>query len=109
MRGLRMPIAIALLFGALWTVGSAATAQPSGRKYPPVTPSVLPTIVTSPHPPPSIVPSPGPSVEPSRGPEPREPLPFTGADLTLFVVIAGGLTLGGSALVRAARRSRSDS
>lgn len=109
MRALRVPVVVALLFAVLWSGGSGALAQRSKPKYPPPSPSVLPTIITSPHPPPSVVPSPGPSVEPSRGPEPREPLPFTGADLTLFVVVAAGLTLGGTALVRVARRSRSDS
>ncbi len=105
MRALRVPVVMGLLFLVLWSGGSGALAQRSKPKYPPPSPSVLPSVITSPLPSPSGE----PSVEPSRGPEPREPLPFTGADLTLFVVIAAGLTLGGTALVRVARRSRSDS
>ena len=109
MRGLRAPIVIGVLFSVLWIVGTAATAQTPKPKYPPVTPSVLPSVLT-PAPSPTIPseqPTSPPSVEPSR--KPREPLPFTGADLTRFVVVGAGLAVAGSFLVRVARRSRADS
>lgn len=109
MRGLRVPIVTGLLFSVLWIAGSGATAQ-TNRKYPPVTPSVLPsqlTPVPSPSTPPSEQPTTPPSVEPSR--RPREPLPFTGADLTRFVVVGVGLAGVGGAFVRLARRHRTDS
>jgi hypothetical protein len=109
LRGLRAPVVIGVLFAVLWIVGTAATAQTTKPKYPPITPSVLPSVLT-PAPTPTIPseqPTSPPSVEPSR--QPRDPLPFTGADLTRFVVVGAGLALGGSFLVRVARRSRAGS
>lgn len=108
MRALRVPVVVGLLFAVLWIAGSGAHAQQSKKpKYPPVTPSVLPSVLTSPIPSPSVVPSPEPSVEPSRGPEPRDPLPFTGADLTLFAATGFAAVGTGTVLVRATRSRRS--
>jgi cytoskeletal protein RodZ len=110
LRGLRVPIVIGVLFGILWIAGSGADAQTPKSKYPPQSPTVEPSVIPSETPSPSGQPSPTPSVEPSRGPEPSEPpedIPFTGADLTRFVLIGAGLTIAGTGLVRVARKVRS--
>ena len=84
----------------MFLVGSPAVAQ---RRYPPGPPQVLPTVITRPD-----VPKPqvggtqfqaGPDTEAET-----DVLPFTGADLTLFVV--GGMTAiaAGTTLVRVNRR-----
>ena len=102
---LRVPIVIGVLFGVLWIAGSGAGA--AQRKYPPTPPVVSPSFIPSgdPTPPPTTP----PSLEPSRGPEPSEPpenIPFTGADLTRFVLIGAGLTIAGTGLVKVARKAR---
>lgn len=108
---LRVPIVICVLFGVLWIAGSGG-AGASQANYPPQSPTVEPTRIPSgsPDPPPSgePTPTPTPSVEPSRGPEPSEPpeVPFTGADLTRFVLIGAGLTVAGTGLVKLARKAR---
>ncbi len=112
MRALRVPIVIGLLFAVLWIAGTGAEAQQgSKKKYPPQTPTIQPSVLTpSPTGPPPASPSAPPSVVPSRGPEPSEPpdgdIPFTGADLTRFVLIGAALTGAGTLLVRSTRRLR---
>lgn len=103
MRGLRVPVVIGLLFAVLWIAGTGAKAQP----YPPPTPTVIASLSPSPSaPPPTGPPSAPPTVFPSRGPTPTPPsnIPFTGADLTRFVLIGAGLTILGTGVVRLARR-----
>ena len=100
---LRVPIVIGVLFGVLWIAGSGAGA--SQPNYPPTPPIVSPSFIPSGSPPPSG--QPPPSLEPSRGPSaPPENIPFTGADLTRFVLIGAGLTIAGTGLVKVARRAR---
>ncbi|MDQ4025801.1 MAG: hypothetical protein M3217_09990 [Actinomycetota bacterium] len=99
MRGLRVPIVIGLLFAVLWIAGAGAGAQ--AQPYPP------PTVIASLSPSPSAPPPTGPpSVVPSRGPTPTPPsdIPFTGADLTRYVLIGAGLTALGTGIVRLARK-----
>ena len=108
MRRLRVPIVIGVLFAVLWIAGTGAKAQP----YPPATPTVIASISPSPSvPPPSGQPSIPPTVFPSRGPEPTPPskIPFTGADLTRFVLLGAALTGAGTFLVRVARKPRGES
>lgn len=104
MRALRVPVVVGLLFAVLWIAGTGAKAQP----YPPPTPTVIASLSPSPSLPPSGSPTPSlpPTVFPSRGPTPTPPseIPFTGADLTRFVLIGSGLTVIGTGLVRLARR-----
>lgn len=77
-------------------MGSPAVAQ---RRYPPGPPTVLPTVITRP-----VVPKPpvaGPAVE--TAPE-TDVLPFTGADVTMFLVGGTAAIATGTTLVRIARR-----
>ena len=99
---LRVPIVIGLLFAVLWVAGAGANAQP----YPPPTQTVIASLSPSPSVPPSGSPPATlpPTVFPSRGPTPPPNIPFTGADLTRFVLIGAGLTAAGTGLVRLARR-----
>ncbi|MDQ3916492.1 MAG: hypothetical protein M3323_14365 [Actinomycetota bacterium] len=101
MRGLRVPVVVGLLFAVLWIAGAGAKAQP----YPPPTPTVIASLSPSPSaPPPTDTPSAPPTIVPSRGPTPTPDIPFTGADLTRFVLIGAALTGIGMFLVRLARR-----
>lgn len=104
---LRVPIVIGLLFAILWIAGAGAKAQ----QYPPPTPTVIASISPSPSVPPSDSPPPTlpPTVFPSRGPTPPPNIPFTGADLTRFVLIGAGLTAAGTGLVKLARRPSRES
>jgi hypothetical protein len=106
MRALRVPVVIGLLFAVLWAMGAGSGAQ--AQPYPPPTGTVIASLSPSPSLPPSDTPSAPPSVFPSRGPSPTPPseVPFTGADLTRFVLLGAGLTLVGTTLVRVARRPR---
>ncbi|MFN2586691.1 MAG: hypothetical protein ABR613_01050 [Actinomycetota bacterium] len=106
MRGLRVPVVIGLLFAVLWIAGAGAKAQPP---YPPPTGTIIASLSPSPSaPPPTGPPSVPPTVFPSRGPTPSPPsdVPFTGADLTRFVLIGAALTGAGTFLVRLARKPR---
>lgn len=94
--GLAVLLSIVALIALM---GSPASAQ---RRYPPGPPQVLPTVITRGGGPQADV---GGSVQAGQETKAEgDVLPFTGADLTLFVV--GGMTAiaAGTTLVRANRR-----
>ena len=93
MAAFRVPLVMALLFAVLWSVGTGAKAQP----YPPPTMTIIPSLSPPPSPPPTVTPTMFQS-------EPPDEVPVTGADVTRFVLIAAGLTIVGTGLVRIARR-----
>jgi hypothetical protein len=83
---------VGLMVAALMALGGVALAQGSED----VPPEVGPNIIT--HPGPNTPPEVGPSFE-ERG----ETLPFTGGDVTLFVIVGAGAVALGAIALRAAR------
>jgi hypothetical protein len=84
---------VGLMIAALMTLGGVAMAQTGSGDTPP---EVEPNRITKPQPAPA--PGAGPSVQ-GRG----QTLPFTGGDVTLFVIVGAGAVALGAIAVRAAR------
>jgi hypothetical protein len=89
-----MLLLVSIIGGLL--VASSAGAQP-GDPYSTPTRSIHPSRTTSPPPPPPIV---------LRKCVGCDPLPFTGADLTLFIVTGFAAIATGAVLVRRTRARR---
>lgn len=86
---------VGLLVAALMALGGVALAQTGSGDTPPED-EVGPNVITQPGPVPA--PGAGPSVQ-DRG----QTLPFTGGDVTLFVIVGAGAVALGAIAVRAAR------
>jgi hypothetical protein len=84
---------VGLLLAAFMALGGVALAQ-TGSDYNP--PEVGPNVITQPGPVPA--PDAGPSIQ-DRG----QTLPFTGGDVTLFLIVGAGAVALGAVAVRAAR------
>jgi hypothetical protein len=84
---------VGLMVSALMALGGVALAQTGSDDTPP---EILPDRITKPGPvqPPAI----GPTIQ-DRG----QTLPFTGGDVTLFVIVGAGAIALGTVAVRAAR------
>jgi hypothetical protein len=83
---------VGLMVAALMALGGVALAQGSED----VPPGIGPNIITQP----------GPNAPPQVGPsfqERGETLPFTGGDVTLFVIVGAGAVALGAVALRAAR------
>lgn len=96
MKFLRMMV-VGLMVGALMALSGLALAQEGSGDNPP---EVGPNRITKP----------GPVPEPNAGPSVQErgqTLPFTGGDVTLFVIVGAGAVALGTIAMRAAR-ARSD-
>ena len=85
---------VGLMVAALMTLGGVAMAQTGSDDTPPD--EVQPNRITRPQPAPA--PGAGPSIQ-DRG----QTLPFTGGDVTLFVIVGAGAVALGAIAVRAAR------
>lgn len=127
-RGARAALmTVVLLLGALgasmvlWQAGAAAQVDPYSSGSPTTSPSVLPTLIETTQP---GTPSPDDTVLPTRLTNPPTPeddetlvlgnrqpnntLPFTGADVTLFVATGLAAIATGAVLVRRSRARRTE-
>lgn len=87
-RGPRVFVAV---LGLLLVVALAAPALAQNEPYGNGGPTVLPTLITNPS---------DPVVEPNREERPPGVLPFTGGDVTLFLVIGLGAISAGVVMLR---------